>query len=185
MFYKPKFCCNCSEKIEHSDRSWLPSSRFCQLCKTEFVPHEWIPRGIVLFGLIGIIFGFAGYFQKNEKPLKISSSSISGNLPARKDLLAQSSAASIEAKPDVKTLTQTAANSVEQKQTVPVTQAYVQKSQSEAADKQPNAVERVYFCGAMTKKGTACSRRVKGGGRCWQHAGQPPILPPEQLIASR
>jgi len=25
------------------------------------------------------------------------------------------------------------------------------------------------ICGATTKKGGSCSRRVKGGGRCWQH----------------
>ncbi|WP_018674878.1 DUF3157 family protein [Riemerella columbina] len=25
------------------------------------------------------------------------------------------------------------------------------------------------YCGTPTKKGGACSRRVSGGGRCWQH----------------
>ncbi|WP_208810027.1 DUF3157 family protein [Riemerella anatipestifer] len=25
------------------------------------------------------------------------------------------------------------------------------------------------YCGAPTKKGGPCSRRVSGGGRCWQH----------------
>jgi len=25
------------------------------------------------------------------------------------------------------------------------------------------------ICGALTKKGGSCQRRVKGGGRCWQH----------------
>jgi len=45
--------------------------------------------------------------------------------------------------------------------------------------------EAVYYCGAQTKKGTPCSRRVKGGGRCWQHAGQPAMLPPEKLLISQ
>jgi len=45
--------------------------------------------------------------------------------------------------------------------------------------------ETVYFCGAPTKKGTPCSRRVRGGGRCWQHQGQNAMLPPEKLTASR
>ncbi|HEX2639001.1 MAG TPA: hypothetical protein VHL50_00440, partial [Pyrinomonadaceae bacterium] len=32
----------------------------------------------------------------------------------------------------------------------------------------------VFTCGAMTKKGTACTRRVKiAGERCWQHKGMP------------
>jgi hypothetical protein len=47
------------------------------------------------------------------------------------------------------------------------------------------AAEKVYFCGAQTKKGTLCSRRVKNGGRCWQHEGQPALLPQEKLIAAR
>lgn len=28
---------------------------------------------------------------------------------------------------------------------------------------------QVGTCGARTQKGTPCKRRVKGGGRCWQH----------------
>jgi hypothetical protein len=45
--------------------------------------------------------------------------------------------------------------------------------------------ELVYICGAATKKGTPCSRRVKGPVRCWQHVGQPAILPADQLRVSR
>ena len=35
----------------------------------------------------------------------------------------------------------------------------------------------VYICGARTKKGTPCSRRVHGPVRCWQHKGMPSIIP--------
>jgi hypothetical protein len=42
--------------------------------------------------------------------------------------------------------------------------------------------EVVYVCGARTKKGTPCQRRVRGPGRCWQHRGMPAILPPSKLI---
>jgi hypothetical protein len=38
-------------------------------------------------------------------------------------------------------------------------------------------VEEVYICGARTKKGTPCSRRVHGPVRCWQHKGMPSIIP--------
>jgi hypothetical protein len=47
------------------------------------------------------------------------------------------------------------------------------------------APEKVYFCGAPTKKGTMCSRRVKSGGRCWQHEGLTALLPQEKLIIVR
>ena len=51
-------------------------------------------------------------------------------------------------------------------------------------NQQNAAQEAIYFCGAETKKGTPCTRRVKGGGRCWQHAGRLAILP-QKLVASR
>lgn len=45
----------------------------------------------------------------------------------------------------------------------------------------PVTVEEVYICGARTKKGTPCARRVHGPVRCWQHKGLPAILPVEKL----
>ena len=45
-------------------------------------------------------------------------------------------------------------------------------------------VEGVYICGARTKKGTPCSRRVHGPVRCWQHKGLPAMLPVEKLRIS-
>jgi hypothetical protein len=46
-----------------------------------------------------------------------------------------------------------------------------------------NTIEAdVYICGARTKKGTPCSRRVHGPVRCWQHKGMPAMLPREKLL---
>jgi hypothetical protein len=42
--------------------------------------------------------------------------------------------------------------------------------------------EMVSICGARTKKGTPCSRRVRGKGRCWQHKGLRAMLPEDKLI---
>ena len=42
--------------------------------------------------------------------------------------------------------------------------------------------EVVYICGARTKKGTPCQRRVRGPGRCWQHRGKPAMLPTSKLV---
>jgi hypothetical protein len=42
-------------------------------------------------------------------------------------------------------------------------------------------VDDAYICGARTKKGTPCSRRVHGPVRCWQHKGLPAMLPLEKL----
>jgi hypothetical protein len=51
-----------------------------------------------------------------------------------------------------------------------------------AKEPQPSpTVEQFYTCGARTKKGTPCSRRVHGPVRCWQHKGAPAMLPQEKL----
>jgi hypothetical protein len=41
--------------------------------------------------------------------------------------------------------------------------------------------EDAYTCGARTKKGTPCSRRVHGPVRCWQHKGLKPMIAQEKL----
>jgi hypothetical protein len=43
------------------------------------------------------------------------------------------------------------------------------------------ATDDVYICGARTKKGTPCSRRVHGPVRCWQHKGASAMLPQDKL----
>ena len=50
------------------------------------------------------------------------------------------------------------------------------------ANAQASVVEEaVYICGARTKKGTPCSRRVQQPARCWQHKGMPAMLADEKL----
>jgi hypothetical protein len=51
-----------------------------------------------------------------------------------------------------------------------------------ATERPTEATETTYLCGARTKKGTPCSRRVRFPGRCYQHKGLPAMLPQEQLI---
>jgi hypothetical protein len=46
----------------------------------------------------------------------------------------------------------------------------------------PVTVEQLYTCGARTKKGTPCSRRVHGPVRCWQHKGAAAMLPSDKLL---
>jgi hypothetical protein len=49
-------------------------------------------------------------------------------------------------------------------------------AQAPAADPQHESSK--FFCGALTKKGTPCSRKVKSrGSRCYQHEGRPEAPP--------
>jgi hypothetical protein len=46
----------------------------------------------------------------------------------------------------------------------------------------PAADDEVYICGARTKKGTPCRRRVHfAGERCFQHKGMPAMVALEKL----
>jgi hypothetical protein len=57
-----------------------------------------------------------------------------------------------------------------------------QNSTTPNSPQPPPAPEQFYTCGARTKKGTPCSRRVHGPTRCWQHKGAPAMLPQEKLL---
>src|SRR5204862_7797322 len=53
---------------------------------------------------------------------------------------------------------------------------------SQTAQPATTVEEKTYICGARTKKGTPCSRRVHGPVRCWQHKGAQAMLPQEKLL---
>lgn len=63
-----------------------------------------------------------------------------------------------------------------------IQRAAVVSPQGETSAPPSITVEQTYQCGARTKKGTPCSRRVHGPIRCWQHKGAKAMLPQEKLI---
>jgi hypothetical protein len=78
--------------------------------------------------------------------------------------------------------TSTNGNNLSSEPAVQVAAASGEANRATASDVRADAAAKIptpkdqtqaYFCGAVTKKGTPCSRRVKAPGRCWQHAGQP------------
>ena len=180
MFYKPNYCCNCGEKIERVNWSLSASRRFCEVCQTDFVAKERMPQiFIALMALVGV-FGIGSYWRNGENPVNIST----------KQLTASSSNVS---KPAPNQTPQSVINStvsqagnvrLKEQSTPPVNNS-ANKSADKRIESAPVTADTFYYCGAATKKGTPCSRRVKGGGRCWQHQGQNALLPPEKLLASQ
>jgi len=180
MFYKPNFCCHCGEKIARPNPSFTDSKRFCDVCKHDFVLQRAMPFGFcILMALIGI-FGVGSYWRSGDKPLNLTSRQIpqspsnSGKTSANQTSPISSNS---NASPTVP------ANNV------PTNAAQITNLTAKPPARPPSAPvsreESVYYCGAPTKKGTPCSRRVKGGGRCWQHQGQNAMLPPEKLLVSQ
>jgi len=178
MFYTPKFCSNCGEKIERANKSFTDSRQFCDVCKHDFVLQRALPLAFAgLMAIVGI-FGIGSYWRSGETPLNVSTRQFtanSGKNPAN-------NASQVSSNSSVQQIAQ--ANNVQTNK--PQTANLTIKGQVKQTDTAPLAAkETVYFCGAPTKKGTPCSRRVKGGGRCWQHKGQSALLPPEKLLASQ
>lgn len=190
MSYKPKHCNECGEKIERANWGFTTSRRFCDLCGTNFGHLDWIPRIAVCAAIIFAIALAGLAFRKTEKDLVISTVQTTPNnlTNDNKNVVPQTEAAARNANSGI---AQTAnVNSTGQQQNIkPAAFGSVAKPSEKikTAENQPNAAasaETVYFCGAQTKKGTPCTRRVKGGGRCWQHENQAAMLSPEKLRAN-
>ncbi|MEP6903475.1 MAG: hypothetical protein ABJA66_17240 [Actinomycetota bacterium] len=136
-----------------------------------------------LMAIVGI-FGIGSYWRSGEKPLNVSTKQLTANSPgASKNSTNQP--APINTNSSVQPVTPSG-NVQSNKQFAPQSANLTTKPPAKQTEPAPlSAEETVYYCGAMTKKGTLCSRRVKGGGRCWQHKGQNALLPPEKLLASQ
>jgi hypothetical protein len=186
MFYKPTYCCHCGEKIERVEWSFLSSRRFCEVCQEDFKFHDWLPRVFAgLMTLIGL-FGIGMYWQAANKPpqnltKQLLTSNLNSNAVAanRQNVSVDNVSANLTKSEKVNNLTENSQTA----RTIEVPKIKTENQPTAVSSGRPT--EAVYFCGAETKKGTPCSRRVKGGGRCWQHKGLNAMLPPEKLVISQ
>ncbi len=191
MLYKPKFCCQCGEKIERIEWNLRTSRRFCELCETEFTVSEWMPKiGLGVSLILGILF-VGSFFQTSNKSENVASNKTLKSSPQVNSLPDQKTVKQIAELPNNKAqdrnLIATPSIQIQtNSQSADSSQGLDQRKQAEFLLKQQNNKKvPVYFCGAETKKGTSCTRRVKGGGRCWQHQGKNAMLPESQLLTSQ
>jgi hypothetical protein len=166
MLYRPNFCCNCGEKIERASWSIFTSRRFCGICETQYKGIDYLPRVVVVIAGIIMVTGVAGLLRSGPPPPSsgLDASSRQRRVAAPPVTKADESPASQR----VAGTNQTQNGSV---QPAPLSPPAANSLQRRAAQK--TSTETVHYCGALTKKGTACTRRVKSNGRCWQHQGQP------------
>jgi hypothetical protein len=162
MFYRPNFCCNCGEKIERAEWTWSASRKFCELCQTEHRFHDWAPK---VFAVVGVIVGTAlitSFFRPSGSatPTLADARIVSNRQLLRADSNLSATQGGIQQ-------SQSGAGNIGQPAPAVPPQASQPMQPTRASDV-------VYYCGAVTKKGTPCSRRVKRAGeRCWQHTGMP------------
>lgn len=182
MLYKPNYCCNCGEKIERIEWHLWTNRRFCQLCQTEYQLDDWLKRIFpIIFFAVGI-FGIGSYFQSSEKVLEVGQQDkniVSPNADSRKNAQPRTLKSSVVPKEQSvgqveKTTRSESATPMAEPQTV-----------ERVSSPQKSSDGTVFFCGATTKKGSPCSRRVKGGGRCWQHKGKEAMLSAKDLLVEQ
>lgn len=173
MFFKPNYCCNCGEKINRAEWGILTSRRFCSVCAVENQGHEWAVRALVGASLLIGLFGFGSYLRTPGQPqyLPVTAGLIDGQSGGRTATAAPAALKRPEQLPSVEL-----ADGVPLNLQGPPAQGPAGASKEQLRHPSSASDQPVYFCGAMTKKGKPCSRRVKTKGRCWQHTGQPSAL---------
>lgn len=151
--YTPNFCSECGAKLLRLRWHLWTSRRFCNHCARRLRKARLVPALLAVLGLIGTGY-VAGRVRRPAPPPLV--------IERRSD-----SPLSDNEQPGTSTLPRSSQS---------------EKSQARASEASPSVEEVVYLCGARTKKGTPCSRRVHGPVRCWQHKGLPAMLPQEKLI---
>jgi len=177
LLYKPKFCANCGEKIERAEWRIWTSRRFCQVCEIENKGTELLPR--VFIGITSLICAasiFTLLSGATRPPVKIA------GLRTNAVNSAQPSQAIVEKLNQGQAAVQN--SQVQTPSNANAQAANVVPRPPEIVQKPEIVVDDVYICGAETKKGSPCSRKVHGNVRCWQHRGMPAMLTPEKLKVS-
>lgn len=156
--YRPKHCVECGARLARRGlRRWIRGG-LCEDCAGRAV-HFPFARAIIGIALIALgAFALGRYLRPSPPPLIVQRSATS----PLSDLPVNLNDASLP-RGDAK-----------------------ENSSAKPTDETANAAaddDVVYICGARTKKGTPCRRRVHyAGQRCYQHKGMPAMVPPEKLI---
>ena len=166
MLYRPAFCCNCGEKIVREEWKLWTSRRFCALCATEYQGFDLLPKITVGAGMIAVVFGVASSLRQPQTSAFESPSLVQKPKPNLKPPTLYSANSRSTA----------SSNSASAENVKPSDNVQTQQSEQPQREKRTSD-ETVYFCGAITKKGTPCTRRVKTKGFCWQHAKSGQLAP--------
>jgi hypothetical protein len=188
MIYRPNYCSHCGENVERFEWKIWTSTRFCETCENDFKIQDWFPRGILGISVLGMVFGLGNYLKQPEKNIQITANElpIASTKEVKdsfnKQLEIQVSENKVIAKTEPKTLvSEIKSQKTEPQQEVGTFSKQKELSITAAQIVQKEPTEIVYFCGAKTKKGTPCSRKVKAPERCWQHFGQETQISQEKL----
>jgi len=150
--YRPNFCVECGERLARRGWRALIGSRFCSDCNRRLGGNVHAKMLATVSLLVVSAFAMGRYLRPQAPPLIIQRASNSPLSDYPLNLKASNRPAGDSTKQNLDPLNPSAAD------------------------------DQAYICGARTKKGTPCHRRVHAAGdRCFQHKGMPSILPLEKL----
>lgn len=152
--HRPNFCVECGERL--AGRGWRArlNPHFCRDCARRLGSSGWLKPVAIIMVVAVSAFTFGRYSRQAAPPLLIQRAA---NSPLSDSPVNPNDASRATTRKE-----RSATNPV-----VPVS----------------NIDEPGYICGARTKKGTPCHRRVHAAGeRCFQHKGMPSLVPLSKLV---
>ncbi|HJR08760.1 MAG TPA: hypothetical protein VJ842_15985 [Pyrinomonadaceae bacterium] len=166
--YRPNFCAECGERITRLRWRVWTSRRFCDGCDRKRFRRGRVAWPLVACAaLVGVGYLGGRATRPAAPPLVIERGA--SNFVARTSQVATSAGKQSAATNNASAATDDAG-------------AHAYGADGTDGERPTDPSEVVSICGARTKKGTPCSRRVRGTGRCWQHRGKPAMLPAAKLI---
>jgi hypothetical protein len=160
--YKPNFCAECGGRVVRVRwRAWT-TRRFCDGCDRRFWRGRVTRALAACVALVGAGYTGGRAMRPAPPPLVIERGAPHAPAPA----------------PQLPT----AATGGKETAAHAFARPPVYGADGTEAERPTDPAEVVSVCGARTKKGTPCSRRVRGAGRCWQHRGRGAMLPAAKLI---
>ena len=151
--HRPNFCAECGERLTRKGWRALIGAHFCGDCDRR-LGRPGYTKIISIFAIVAAsAFGLGRYLRPAAPPLIIQRAA---NSPLSDSALNLNDSAGPGNRDD--------------------------SSKLNLDTPKPASDDKVYICGARTKKGTPCQRRVHAAGeRCFQHKGMPAILPLDRL----
>ena len=151
--YRPNFCVECGERLTRRGWRALIRARFCPDCDSRLGRSVHAKTITIIVIVAAAAFATGRYLRPPGPPLIIQRAVNSPLSDLPQNLNDSTRLAGDSTKPNLESPHPTAPD------------------------------DKIYICGARTKKGTPCHRRVHAAGeRCFQHKGMPSLLPLSKLV---
>ncbi|HYG12229.1 MAG TPA: hypothetical protein VD835_19945 [Pyrinomonadaceae bacterium] len=160
--YKPNFCAECGGRVARVRWRVWTSRRFCAGCAGRFRRGRIAKPLVACVALLVAGYAAGRAMRPAPPPLVIERGALPPSTPPLASQLSTTQGRGTGATTEA--------------------HAHAYGADGTETERPTDPAEIVSICGARTQRGTPCSRRVRGTGRCWQHRGRGAMLPAAKLI---